>query len=39
MSRHLAVEWGSHGVRVNCVAPGAIQETVGFSKLGEDIHP
>ncbi|XP_020898906.1 peroxisomal 2,4-dienoyl-CoA reductase [Exaiptasia diaphana] len=34
MSRHLAIEWGSHGVRVNCVAPGGIKDTVGYAKLG-----
>ncbi|XP_031567510.1 peroxisomal 2,4-dienoyl-CoA reductase-like [Actinia tenebrosa] len=34
MTRHLAVEWGPDGVRLNCVAPGAIKDTVGFSKLG-----
>ncbi|KAK3754443.1 hypothetical protein QZH41_009221, partial [Actinostola sp. cb2023] len=34
MARHLAVEWGPSGVRVNCVAPGGIKDTVGYSKLG-----
>jgi citronellol/citronellal dehydrogenase len=24
-SKHLAVEWAQYGIRVNCVAPGAIQ--------------
>lgn len=32
LSRALAVEWGSHGARVNCVAPGPIESprTAGF---------
>ncbi|CAH3039505.1 unnamed protein product [Pocillopora meandrina] len=34
MSRHLAVEWGPDGVRVNCVAPGAVKDTEGFCRLG-----
>ena len=34
MSRHLAVEWGPNGVRVNCVAPGPIEGTEGLRKLG-----
>lgn len=34
MSRHLAVEWGPDGVRVNCVAPGAVKDTEGFRRLG-----
>ena len=25
MTRNLAVEWAVHGIRVNCVAPGAIE--------------
>ena len=35
MTRHLAVEWGPSNVRVNCIAPGPIEGTVGMSKLGE----
>ena len=31
MARHLAVEWG--GIRVNCIAPGPIDETEGMSRL------
>lgn len=34
MMRHLAVEWGPHGVRVNCVAPGPVADTEGFHRLG-----
>lgn len=34
MTRHLAVEWGSNGIRVNSVAPGPIEGTEGFNKLG-----
>lgn len=34
MSRSLAVEWGSrYGIRVNCVAPGPIENTGGTEKL------
>ena len=31
----MAVEWGPDGVRVVGVAPGPIEDTVGFSKLGQ----
>jgi NAD(P)-dependent dehydrogenase (short-subunit alcohol dehydrogenase family) len=31
----MAVEWGPDGVRVVGVAPGLIENTVGFNKLGE----
>ncbi|MBD1373199.1 2,4-dienoyl-CoA reductase [Hazenella sp. IB182357] len=34
MSQTLAVEWGSkYGIRVNCIAPGAIENTGGTDKL------
>jgi NAD(P)-dependent dehydrogenase (short-subunit alcohol dehydrogenase family) len=34
MSQTLAVEWGSkYGIRVNCIAPGAIENTGGTEKL------
>ncbi|MDR6224983.1 2,4-dienoyl-CoA reductase [Desmospora profundinema] len=34
MSRSLAVEWGSrYGIRVNCIAPGAVENTGGVEKL------
>lgn len=33
MTRHLAVEWGPLGIRVNCIAPGPIDDTEGMSRL------
>ncbi|XP_065826197.1 peroxisomal 2,4-dienoyl-CoA reductase [(3E)-enoyl-CoA-producing]-like [Oscarella lobularis] len=33
MSRHLAVEWGPN-IRINCIAPGPIERTEGFRRLG-----
>ena len=36
MTRHLAVEWGSKNIRINCIAPGPIEGTVGMRKLGEN---
>ena len=33
LTRNLAVEWGAHGIRVNAIAPGPIEETEGMSRL------
>lgn len=34
MTKHLAVEWGSQNIRINAIAPGPIEGTVGMNKLG-----
>jgi len=34
LARHFANEWGRYGIRVNNLAPGPIEDTVGFEKLG-----
>jgi peroxisomal 2,4-dienoyl-CoA reductase len=33
MTRHLAVEWGPMGIRVNAIAPGPIEDTEGMRRL------
>jgi len=33
LTRNLAVEWGRHGIRVNAVAPGPIEDTEGMKRL------
>lgn len=33
MAKTLAAEWGHYGIRVNCIAPGPIEDTGGADKL------
>ena len=33
ITRNLSVEWGRHGVRVNGIAPGPIEDTEGMKRL------
>lgn len=33
LTRNLAVEWGQHGIRVNGIAPGPIEDTEGMQRL------
>lgn len=33
LTRNLAVEWGPHGIRVNGIAPGPIEDTEGMKRL------
>lgn len=33
ITKHCAVEWGPCGIRVNGIAPGAIEDTEGFRRL------
>src|ERR687884_1105829 len=33
LTRQLAVEWGAHGIRVNAIAPGPIEDTEGMKRL------
>lgn len=33
LTRNLAVEWGPHGIRVNGIAPGPIEDTEGMNRL------
>jgi 2,4-dienoyl-CoA reductase [(3E)-enoyl-CoA-producing], peroxisomal len=37
MTKHLANEWGKFGIRVNNIAPGPIEGTEGFDRLGGDL--
>ena len=38
MSRHLAVEWGPDGIRVDYVAPGAVKDIEGFCRQGKELQ-
>jgi peroxisomal 2,4-dienoyl-CoA reductase len=33
LTRNLAVEWGRHGIRVNAIAPGPVEDTEGMARL------
>ena len=33
ITRNLSVEWGRHGIRVNGIAPGPIEDTEGIKRL------
>ncbi|MFL5597043.1 MAG: SDR family oxidoreductase, partial [Gemmatimonadaceae bacterium] len=33
LTRCLAIEWGADGVRVNSIAPGAVDDTEGMKRL------
>jgi len=39
VTKSLAVEWGKFGIRVNGIAPGAIKETEGVTRLALGINP
>ncbi|KAJ0407618.1 hypothetical protein ATCC90586_006261 [Pythium insidiosum] len=39
ITRSLALEWGTFGIRVNGVAPGPIADTTGTTKLAGDVDP
>ena len=34
LTKHIAVEWGPQNIRINCLAPGPVEGTVGLNKLG-----
>ena len=36
ITRNLSVEWGRHGIRVNGIAPGPIEDTEGMKRLVPD---
>jgi peroxisomal 2,4-dienoyl-CoA reductase len=36
LTRNLAVEWGRHGIRVNAIAPGPIEDTEGMKRLVQE---
>ena len=36
ITRNLSVEWGRHGIRVNGIAPGPIEDTEGMKRLLPD---
>lgn len=37
LMRHLALEWGPHGIRANSIVPGPIEGTEGMKRLAEQI--
>ena len=37
LTRNLAVEWGAHGIRVNGIAPGPIEDTEGMKRLVPEV--
>ena len=37
ITKHLAVEWGENGIRLMCVAPGPIEDTEGYNRLGKTL--
>lgn len=39
VTRTLALEWGSYGIRVNGIAPGPIADTPGMTKLSLGMSP
>ncbi|CAM9755574.1 unnamed protein product [Chrysoparadoxa australica] len=39
LTRTLALEWGSYGIRVNGIAPGPIADTPGMAKLSAAFGP